>query len=359
MAQLLYTLPETQRTLEEVQAAANGLDEAIETFVQVAGSKNPPYPRHDLELRADMGRNTMRRQLERAIASQREFEEKNAEKLKVARELRDAQQKQRAVEKQREAERLLEQKRKIAEERQKMLEKDREITAKREEEEKVKHELEFTTDSETGERTKKRTKRGGQKKREAGSDGEATDKKKSRKRRSGSAAATTDEESAAPKKRRRLQQREAVNKGNKYKSSEIVVESDSDENGAAGSIADKDGEEADDRKEPTKDDRPSDRDDDDDEDEDEDEDEDIQRSRSARKKNARRALDSDDEDDEAEEDIAAPTSPVKNNADEDLQSTHENWKDAESPSQDEDVAMGDAAPDEPTNEEAVDDDDGA
>ena len=63
LAQLMYTLPENQRTLADVQAASEGLDEAIEAFTEIAQAKNPPYPKHDIEQRANMGRNTMRRQL--------------------------------------------------------------------------------------------------------------------------------------------------------------------------------------------------------------------------------------------------------------------------------------------------------
>ena len=129
----------------------------------IAASKNPPYPRHDLELRADMGRNTMRRQLERAVTAQREYEDKNAEKLQQARDQREAERRRREEEKQKEAERLLEQKRRIAQERQEMLEKTREITAKREEEERIKHAADYTTDSETGEQVKKRAKKAARK----------------------------------------------------------------------------------------------------------------------------------------------------------------------------------------------------
>src|SRR5450756_359188 len=127
-------MPEVQRTLAEVEAAAAGLEEAIESLDAIAQHPQTPYPKHDVEQRANMARNTMRRQLERSIQAQKEYEEKNAEKLKAAKDAREAELKKReemklAAEK---AER--DRKLKIAEERQKIAEKDRELAELRAEE---------------------------------------------------------------------------------------------------------------------------------------------------------------------------------------------------------------------------------
>ena len=90
IAQLIYTLPEATRTLVDLEAAANGLDEAIESLMAIARSPNPPFPKNDIEQRANMGRNTMRKQLDRALQGQRDFESKNASRLEQARQQREA-----------------------------------------------------------------------------------------------------------------------------------------------------------------------------------------------------------------------------------------------------------------------------
>ena len=242
LAQLLYALPESQRTLSDVQAAAEGLDAAIESFTEIAQSNNPPYPKHDIEQRANMGRNTMRRQLERAIQSQREYEEKNAAKLQEAREAREAASRKRDEQRRAAEEAAAEQKRKVAEERHKMLEMSRVLAEKRAEEERRKEEMEYTTDSETGDRVKrKKIKRGGKRKKKgdgsdtgSGLDGE--NEGESRRRRKGrgkstedNSAAATDNEGSKPKKKRKLARKGKESKSDKFKSSELVGDSDSDE----------------------------------------------------------------------------------------------------------------------------------
>ncbi|KAI9807399.1 MAG: hypothetical protein M1833_000144 [Piccolia ochrophora] len=236
-AQLIITLNENQRNLADVQAAAEGLDESIESLIEIANSKNPPYPKNDIQARADMGRNTMRRQLERAVQNQREYEEKNATKLRQARETREAEIKRREEEKREAEEAALEQKRRIAEERQKIHEKDRELAEKRAVDERRKEDAEYETDSETGEKRKIKRRAGGGKRKKKAEDGlESDDEAKASERRkgrgksaaSGTDAATSDEEGGAPKKRRKLA-RKGARKENKYKSSEIVVESDEED----------------------------------------------------------------------------------------------------------------------------------
>lgn len=227
IAQLLYSLPETQRTLEEVEHAAKGLDEAIESFITIAKSPNPPFPRHDIEQRANMGRNTMRRQLERAIQSQREYEEKNEARLQHARELRDAELEKRAAEKRKGEEVVEEHRRKIAEERQKMQERDRQLAEIRADEDRKKQDDdndEVSLDETTGKKKKKPSKRG--KKQKRGEDDDDTDgdgdggERRSR---------TPRAEGERPKKKKRKLERRAPKENSKYKSSERVVDSDLDD----------------------------------------------------------------------------------------------------------------------------------
>lgn len=239
LAQLTHTLPEPQRTLAEVQAASEGLDEAIESFAEIARSPNPPYPKHDIEQRANMGRNTMRRQLERAMQSQREYEEKNATRLQEARGAREAEIRKRDEQRRAADEVAAEEKRKVAEGRHKMLEMSRDLAEKRAEEERRRDELEYTTDSETGERVKrKKVKKGGKRKKkgedsdtEGEIDGEDQAKRKNRaKSTADNSGVGTDGEARAPKKKRKLARRGAKDtKSDKFKSSELVGDSDSDD----------------------------------------------------------------------------------------------------------------------------------
>ncbi|KAI4277556.1 MAG: hypothetical protein LQ337_001678 [Flavoplaca oasis] len=244
LAQLIHILPESQRTLEDVMKASEGLEEAIESFGEIAQSKNPPYPRHDIEQRANMGRNTMRRQLERAVHSQTEYEEKNAAKLQEARDLRDAEIRRREAEKRKVEEQKEAERQKIREERDKMAQLSRELAEKRTEEERRRQEAEYTTDEE-GERVKRTKKKGGKRKKkgedsdtgtEAGDGTEDKAVKKTRRKKKAqstepsSAVGSSNEEGGATKskrKRKRLARRPG--KEDKFKSQEMVVDSDSED----------------------------------------------------------------------------------------------------------------------------------
>ncbi|EOD47725.1 Tetratricopeptide TPR-1 [Neofusicoccum parvum] len=238
IAQLIYQLPENARSLEEVEAAAKGLDDAIEAFIAIAKSPNPPFPRNDIEQRANMGKNTMRKQLDRAIQSQREYEEKNAAKLKEAREKREAEIRKREEEKRQKEEAEAERLRQIAEERQKMQERDRELAAKRAEEDKRRDEAEMTTDSETGER-KKRAKRkaggGGKRKKkgdgsdsegEAGSDSEGGRRGRRSRRRTTTSATPGVSGDEKPRKAKKRKLERKTKQSSKFKSSEFVQSDD-------------------------------------------------------------------------------------------------------------------------------------
>ena len=238
LATAVNNMPETQRTLAEVQAAAAGLDEAIESLEAIAQHPQTPYPKHDVEQRANMGR-TIRRQLDRSIQAQKEYEEKNAERLQASKLKREEELKKREEAKQAAEEAERQRKQKIAEERQRIAERDRELAEARAEEDRAREAAEMTTDSETGEKIKRKKKprsggAGGKrkKKNEDGiTDDEDSGVEPKRKSRAKSVGSGSDDEK--PKKKRRLAKK-ASEKPSKYKSSEIVVESDSEgDDGAA------------------------------------------------------------------------------------------------------------------------------
>ncbi|EED18462.1 RNA polymerase II transcription elongation factor (Ctr9), putative [Talaromyces stipitatus ATCC 10500] len=235
VALLVNSLPETQRTLQDLQEAAEGLEKAIETFTRIAQVKTPPYPRESLEQRANMGRNTISKQLERSIQNQKEYEDKNALKLQQARAAREAELKRREEEVRKAQELENERKRRLAEERQRIIEETQRLAAKRAEEQRAREAAELTTDSETGERQKRKRKAssGRRRKRRDEDDGVVSDG------RSISVARSDDDGTApAPKRRRRLERRGgAKEKLGKYKSSELVVDSDEELENEAAAIA--------------------------------------------------------------------------------------------------------------------------
>jgi RNA polymerase-associated protein CTR9 len=256
IAQLVNGLKEQQRTLADVEIASKDLDEAIEAFSEIAKAPNPPFPAGDIEQRASMGRNTMKRQLASALEKQTEFEQSNAAKLEEARKKRDEAQKAKEAEQARKAAEEAAHRQKIAEERQRMQEEDRLLIERRLEEDRAREEAEYTDDPETGDR-KKREKRpkgkGGSGKRKkkgdvdsdddgiVGSDddlfGESDKPKKSRKKgRSARSSATpgvdgSDDEGAAPKKKKRrlAARKDASAKSSKYKSADFIQDSSEDE----------------------------------------------------------------------------------------------------------------------------------
>ncbi|KAI0405729.1 hypothetical protein F4802DRAFT_561712 [Xylaria palmicola] len=218
LVQHIMNVPETQRSLVQLEEAMEGLEAAIVALDEIAQHPHPPYPKVDIEQRANMARNTQRKQLGRQIESQKEYEEKNKEKLAAILEERQAKAKRREEER----EQALAQERA----RQANLRKEREEMAARERErDEARHaeeEAELTTDEETGEKVKR--------KRKPKARGE--DQPKSRLQRKKKARREEEEESddegdhGQPKKKRRL-----AKKDNKqYKSAEIVVDS-SDEGG--------------------------------------------------------------------------------------------------------------------------------
>jgi RNA polymerase-associated protein CTR9 len=265
IAQLINSLPETQRTLEEVQDGAAGLEDAIQTFQTIAKVKQPPYPRSALEQRAAMGKNTMRKQLERAERAQKEYEERNQEKLALARGRREEELRQREADARRRREEEEDRQRRVGEDRRKMIEMTQRITEQQVAEQAAREAAEWTEDEATGQRIKRKELRkrtgagaggaGGSKgkKRKGGADdavddfieddgdGSGNDLRGSQKSRSRTPRSDTAEPRAPPKssKRRRLERKAGAkpSKSNKYKSSEIVVESDSDADAAVAAAA--------------------------------------------------------------------------------------------------------------------------
>lgn len=248
IAQVITALPESQRSLTDVETASTDLDHAITTFQEIARSPNPPFPKGDIEARASMGRNTMKRQLTTAAEKQAEYERKNASRLDDARKKREAEIQRRGEEKRLVAQEAEERQRKVKEERLRMMEEDRALIQRRLEEDKAREEAEWTTDAETGERRKREKRKVAKRKKKgeddsddgiAGSDVDGEEggakKRKKKGRRSARESLTpgvegSDGEAAASgrkKKKRRLERKSA--KESKFKSADMVEESDEDD----------------------------------------------------------------------------------------------------------------------------------
>ncbi|KAG4301968.1 hypothetical protein PCK1_001944 [Pneumocystis canis] len=133
-AEVIRILPENKRSIDDLEYALKNLNSAIKTFSDLANSKYPPYSKEDIQQRANMGRNTTLRQLERAIQQQKEFESNNLAKLDSARQKRKEEQEKKQAEA--EALRVSEEKRQkeLAKERRIMQEQAKEWAMKRKEE---------------------------------------------------------------------------------------------------------------------------------------------------------------------------------------------------------------------------------
>lgn len=288
IASLTYSLPETQKTVQDLEAALEGLKEAVETFDQLAKAKNPPYPAGSLEQRANMGRNTITRQLERALQNQKDYEERNAAKLQQARETREAERRKREEEVRKAQELEQERKKKVTEERQRMIEEAQKLASQRAEEDRAREEAEFTTD-EDGNKVRRKKKPSKRKKK---SDDFVADDAESPKKGKSTEPETDGETETAPKKRRRLERRSGAKIQNKYKSSEMVVDSDDEDAVQASAGAESDNDEA------MRDTNP-----------DEEEEEDVVQHRRA--KVSRRIADDDDDEEEDEAAARAPEEPLQ------------------------------------------------
>ncbi|KAJ4158282.1 uncharacterized protein LMH87_008815 [Akanthomyces muscarius] len=222
-------LQENRRTAEQLEKAAEGLEAAIESLDAIAAHPQTPYPKHDVEQRANMARNTLRKQLERAIGKQKEWEEVNKEKIAAAQSQREAELKRREADRAAVLAKEKERQDKIRKEREEMAAKVKLETDEREREletERARKEAELTTDEE-GNKVKRKRKPAPR------TPGEGKPRRSKKK-------ATKDDddsdEGSHAKKKRRLTTRES----SKFKSAEIVVDSDEDEDGGAGGDDDDD-----------------------------------------------------------------------------------------------------------------------
>lgn len=236
LATLVYQLPETQRSLEQVEKAAKALDEAIEAFISISNSNQAPFPRADIEQRANMGKNTMRKQLDRAIQSQREYEEKSEERFRKAREAREAATKKKEEQKRQAMEQKEAEERRIAAERAELAEKNRAIIEAREEEDAKRR----AEEAEEAEMRRRGVKKGSGKRKKKGDDGliddsDLSDVDARSNARSGSSAppAASGDERPRQKKKKRKLERKVKEPSSKYKSSEFVADSDDDDGGEA------------------------------------------------------------------------------------------------------------------------------
>lgn len=243
IAQHVNQAKETDRTLEDVDAAISGLEEAIETFEEVARHKQPPYPRTALEQRAAMGKNTMRNQLERQRVKQAAYETENATKLKEAKEKREEELRRREEIARRRREEDEERIAKIAEERRKIVEETDRIAEQIRAEQAAREAAEYTDDEETGERVKRKAlkkKSAPKRKKRDDEDGFIEDDDDGKSERSVSrtpmSGSDAEGETEKPKKKRRKLERKGAGKESakrknesKYKSSAVIVDSDSEE----------------------------------------------------------------------------------------------------------------------------------
>jgi RNA polymerase-associated protein CTR9 len=238
IAQLVTTsLEKDQKSVEEVENAIEGLDAAIESFSEIAKSPNPPFPRNDLEQRANMGRNTLRRQIERVLRDQKEYEQTNATKLAAAREAREAAIQEQEQKKRKAAEEAEKERQKILEERLKMQERDRELAEKRIEQQRRLEEENMTTDSETGAKKKRVKRKGGKrKKKDADSDTDGDGSVDGARSRGRSVVTGDEAEAGEPKrkKKRKLERKSTATAKaqSKFKSAEFVGDSDDDDDAA-------------------------------------------------------------------------------------------------------------------------------
>ncbi|KAK7203647.1 hypothetical protein BZA70DRAFT_71265 [Myxozyma melibiosi] len=89
LAEVLRRVNINDRKVSAIETAIEGLERAITILTELAGEKNPPYPAAEIQQRATMGQNTTRRQLERLLNEQKEYEEKSEAKLEAARKARE------------------------------------------------------------------------------------------------------------------------------------------------------------------------------------------------------------------------------------------------------------------------------
>ncbi|KAL5121693.1 protein required for normal CLN1 and CLN2 G1 cyclin expression [Pleosporales sp. CAS-2024a] len=240
IAQTINNVPEAQRTLQQVDDAIAGLMEAIESLDRIAKAETPPFPRNDITSRANMGRNTMVKQLERAREKQVVYEEENKGKLEQARKLREEEIRRREEAKQKEEQAIQDRRRKIIEEQERIAVRDRELMEKRADEDRRRMEEDEDRELRKAERKARGPKQPKRKKKDAdsdteglGSDSEAEPRSRRRRTTASGTEGLSDEERPREKKKRKLARKSEPS--GKYKSAEFV---DDDSDGDAEAAAD-------------------------------------------------------------------------------------------------------------------------
>ncbi|CAZ82941.1 unnamed protein product [Tuber melanosporum] len=231
IVQFIMSLPETSRSLEDLEAASKGLEEGIQSFSDIARSNNPPYPSSEIEARSTMGKNTFRKQMERAIQKQREYEEKNQAKLAEARRKREEDLRRKREAKEAEEREIEKRNKAIADQRKKMQEEAREFAERKAEEERIREE------NSDGEKKRKRSSAAGSKSRSTRKRGSKKDgtidsdstSEPSRRRSKSKSAITDDDEQKPARKRKKLTRRASPTNKGKFKSSEVVNPSDDED----------------------------------------------------------------------------------------------------------------------------------
>lgn len=232
----MISLGEGQKTLEEVNEAIDGLQAAVAALDSISKAENPPFPRSDLTSRANMGRNTMANQLERARTKQTAHENENASKLEQARKLREAEMLRREEEKRKREEAALEKKRKILEEQERIAARDRELMEMRGMDEQRRMDEDDDKEARRAERKARGPRGSGKRKKKTAGDDSATDgglsedddEPRSRRRRTSASGTEGLSEGERPreKKKRKLQRKSEP--AGKYKSAEFI-DDDSDD----------------------------------------------------------------------------------------------------------------------------------
>lgn len=141
IADFIRRLPMETRTSHDIEAVSVQLDAAIAAFNSIAKSEHPPFAPSELEQRALMGQNTLRKQLDRALDEQKEFESQNQHRLEAAKEkmLEELKEKEERARKARELEEerenmLNEERKALQKETEKWFEQERQREQEREEE---------------------------------------------------------------------------------------------------------------------------------------------------------------------------------------------------------------------------------
>lgn len=223
-AQEILPMDRKVRTLEGLQEAMDGLNEAITAFKNIARSKDSPYESGPMNQRSLMSSNTIRKKLEAEIEVQRAFEKSSADKLEAARLRKEEQQRKKEEEEKAAQEQEALQRQRLAEERMRFHEEDAAISKKRAEA--MEKERQDALDSDGNPKSKRRTKRKG-----AESDDDDSDEPSTRRRKRSRTAESTvgDSNDSRPRRKPAAARKKQPEPKGKYKSDEIARDSSDDD----------------------------------------------------------------------------------------------------------------------------------